>query len=744
MHDFGPVATGIYVPTRSTPKIYFRFSWHPSRVLDFSGDGYVFYPGGVYAAIMTEKRDPRNEIPPSPELSAIFGAGGAVSRAIKGFEPRGEQACLAAAVAHAIAGRRHLMAEAGTGVGKSLGYLVPAALWAARNGKKIVVATHTKALQSQLVKKDLPMVRALLAEQGLPLTYFLLMGSGNYLCLSRLGRAVSQAAELFDEDGSREALTRLREWAPGAESGCRPELPFSVPQRAWEEVCRDGDLCLGGKCAFKGLCFYRKDIARAARADIVVVNQHLYFAGMPLPVFDAVIFDEAHNLEAVAAGFMGLELTDRRVKRFLDDVFNPKSNRGLAHRLARPPANWVEDVKEAVWKVNHASKDFFGEITGKLALSGPAAEERTRTRRVREAGIVKNNLHAPLLELSVLLSQAIPHSQSDLEEAEIKACLKRCLALAGDITGFLSCKEAACAYWVEVKNFKKKHEISLNMAPVDVSDALRKTLFGGDYPVLLTSATLAVDNSFKPARDRLGLDGGLELLLDSPFDYARQAALLVPENIPDPKDAAAYEKAVIEACVRVCSAVEGGVFLLFTSWGALTRAAAALKGRVGGRPLFQQGEELPDRLIAAFRRAGNGVLLATDTFWQGVDVPGQALACVVITRLPFTSPDTPLEETREEWMKARGLDFFADYTLPRAVVKFRQGFGRLIRARKDFGAVVILDPRVRTRRYGGTFLRSIPGCARLAGFKELKAFFSGRRGSGDIKMIRTVPCMPER
>lgn len=666
--------------------------------------------------------------PDAPEFTAVFGAGGAVSRAIKGFEPRGQQARMAAAVARAIAAREHLVVEAGTGVGKSLAYLIPAALWAARGRKKIVVATHTKALQAQLVKKDLPVVKAVLKEQGLPLTYFLLMGSSNYLCLSRLARAGKQA-ELFDEDGARAALEELRAWAPGAESGCRQELPFFVPQRAWEEVCRDTDLCLHKKCPLKGACFYRKDVAAAGRADIVVVNQHLYFAGMPLPVFDAVIFDEAHNLEQVAADFMGFALTDRKVKRFLDDVFAPKSNRGLAHRLTRPPAHWVEDVKEAVWKVNHASKDFFREITEKLSLSGLPADQ-ARTRRVREAAIVGNTLHAPLLELSVLLSQAIPHSQSDMEEAEIKACLKRCLELSGRLTEFLGCKEEACAYWVEVKSSKKKHEVSLFMAPVDVSEALRKTLFGGNYPVILTSATLAVDGSFKMIKSRIGMDSGLELLLDSPFDYTSQAALLVPEGIPDPAEGQAYEEAVIAACVKVCGAVEGGVFLLFTSWGALTRAALALAGRLGGRPVFRQGEQLPAKLIADFKHAGNGVLLATDTFWQGVDVTGQALACVVIARLPFTSPDTPLEETREEWMTAKGLNFFTDYTLPKAVVKFRQGFGRLIRTKKDFGAVVILDPRVQTKRYGGKFLRSVPKCARAGDFEGLKEFFKERCAAG--------------
>lgn len=659
------------------------------------------------------------------ELTAIFGAGGAVSRAIKGFEPRAQQARMGAAVAHAVGEGEHLVVEAGTGVGKSLGYLIPAALWAARNQKKVIVATHTKALQAQLVKKDLPVVKAVLDELGLPLSYFLLMGSANYLCLSRLDRAGRQAPELFDEDGMRAALVQLQEWIQAAESGNRAELPFAVPHHLWAEVCRDSDLCLGKKCPHKAACFHRKDVARAAKADIVVVNQHLFFAGMPLPAFNAVIFDEAHNLEEVAAAFLGFELTDRKVKRFLDDVYSPKSNKGLAHRLSRPPAHWVDEVKGAVAEIKHASKDFFHALTEKLALNEQVAKDRAKTRRVREPGLVLNVMHAPLLELSVLLSQAIPHAQSDMEEAEIKACLKRCLELAAQLNAFLECKEEACAYWVEVNDKKRKPEISLNMSPVDVSEDLRKDLFGRNYPVVLTSATLAVDGSFKMLKSRVGLDLSGELLLDSPFDYTKQAGILVPQEMPDPAaEAAAYEAAVIDACVKVCGAVEGGIFLLFTSWLSLERAARALAGRVSDRPLFKQGEALPTKLIADFKHAGNGVLLATDTFWQGVDVPGQALSCVVICRLPFTSPDTPLEETRQEWMTAKGQNFFVDYTLPKAVVKFRQGVGRLIRTKKDFGAIVILDPRVQTARYGGKFSRSIPRCARLGDFKTLKSFFT--------------------
>jgi ATP-dependent DNA helicase DinG len=659
----------------------------------------------------------------NPELQALFGPGGGVSLAIKGFESRPEQARMAAGVAQALEQNSHLIVEAGTGVGKSLGYLLPAALWAARGGKKVIVATATKPLQAQLIKKDLPVVGEVLAGLGLKLSYFLLMGSANYLCLSRLGRAGRHGPALFDEDGHEEALAKLQSWARTSESGCRAELPFAVPQKVWEEVCRDGDICLGRKCPFKTACFHRRDVALAAKADIVVVNQHLYFAGMPIPVYDALIFDEAHNAEETAAEFMGFRLTDRAIKRFLDDVYSPRSRRGLAHRLSSPPAAWLEEVRAAVTEAGRAGRDFLLEVLHAVKLDG-LPPEQTAARRVQKAGLAENLLALPLMELSVLLSQAIEHAQSDMEEAEAKAMLKRCLALAETVQRFLKCDEAGCAYWVEYNTRKRRHEIALNMAPVDVSEELRKTVFGSNYPVVLTSATLAADNSFKLARSRLGLAGGLELLLDSPFNYGRQAGLLLPPGVPDPAaDPAGFEKAVIDGCAAAARAVPGGTFLLFTSWAALERAYALLAPRLPGRRLFKQGDALPARLIADFKAAGDGVLLGTDTFWQGVDVPGSALSCVVLARLPFAMPDTPLEETRKEYMAARGQNYFREYTLPKAVVKFRQGFGRLIRSKTDRGAVVVLDPRVLTKQYGGQFLRSIPACARLRGYAELAAFF---------------------
>ncbi|MBU2575246.1 MAG: ATP-dependent DNA helicase [Elusimicrobia bacterium] len=678
---------------------------------------------------------------PSP-AAFFFAPDGPLSGALKNFEPRKQQEAMAGAVYSAVGEKKHLIVEAGTGVGKSLAYLLPAALWAVRNKKKAVVATYTKALQEQLTKKDLPVVKAMLQNAGLELKYFLLMGSSNYLCLARLCRCAERGAGLFDDEEARKTAEDLLEWSKTCVSGCRTEVPFRVCARVWEEACRDPDICLGRRCSFKEDCLYRKDVAKAKQADLIVVNQHLYFAGIPIPAFDAVIFDEAHNLEDVASNFFGFSLTDRQIKRLLDDVFNARSGKGLAKRLRRPPAKWLDEVKDAVRDAHFASKLFFQDIAEKTGLvrrslsegglNGAGGGFQAKARRVREPGIVENPLSGPLTELGGLLSGAVGHSQTDLEELEIKAHHNRCQQITGQLNSFLKCESKEHAYWVEVKSARRNPVISLNKAPVEVADSLRKELFEAHCPVILTSATLAAGGSFKMLRSRLGVDNASELLLDSPFEYEKQAVIYMPADIPDPKDAAEYERAVIGSCPEIAAAVEGGIFILYTNWQLLEKSFRNLAGAITGRPLFRQGEKPPQQLLADFKKAGNGILLATDTFWQGIDVPGSALSCVVITRLPFLSPDTPLEEARQEWMAAKGIDVFSEYSLPKAIVKFRQGFGRLIRSGSDFGAVIVLDPRIKTRRYGAMFLRSVPKCRRLESLKEIKEFFSSRKPGAQL------------
>ncbi len=633
---------------------------------------------------------------------------------------------MALAVEQSLSEQKHLIIEAGTGVGKSLAYLLPCALWALRNKKKLVIATYTKALQEQLVNKDLPIVDSAVREMGYSLRYALLMGSENYLCLSRFRRCLKKGPELFDSGYHQDALDRIAEWSEKTDTGLKTELHFSVLAHVWEKVSRDPDLCTGKRCLLREKCLYMKNVECAARADLVVVNQHLFFAGIPIPAFEAVVFDEAHNMEDVATHFLGFSLTNLNVRRLLDDIFNPDTGRGLARRISNKDKAWLDCIEEKIPAARRAAKTLFENVRDRLGLEIAGKMRHSGARRVRQPDIVRDTFSGSVEELGSLLSQALAWSQTVEEEVEIRAHMNRCLNTIEQLKTFLKCDKKDCAYWAEIGRSRRNLMISMNMRPLNVSKMLEKRLFERYRPVILTSATLAVDGSFSMLKSRLGINGAREVLLDSPFDYKSHAVIHESPGIPDPKlENLAYERAVIKQCPEIFEAVTGGIFVLFTSWHLLEKCSGALTAYALNRPVFVQGNRPPQKLINAFQKAGNGILLATDTFWQGIDVPGSALSCVIITRLPFRSPDSPLEEARHEWMTSLGMDVFNEYTLPKAVIKFRQGFGRLIRKKTDSGAVVILDPRIRTRPYGGMFLRSVPKCRLARSLDELKEFFCG-------------------
>lgn len=650
------------------------------------------------------------------DLASLFDAAGPISARLAGYEPRPGQLEMARAVLEALEGGRHLAVEAGTGVGKSLGYLVPAAAWAAREGKKVVVATATRALQEQLVLKDLPAAAAALESAGLRFRHALLMGSENYLCLDRLARAMREPGldESADWDG-------LWGWAQSAPSGLRTRLPDPLSEREFERVRREADLCPGRAGPFWDRCLYRKDVARAREAHVLVVNQHLLFAGMPVAEHDALIVDEAHNLEETASRHLGFELSDRSLARLLDRI---QGARGLLSRL---PPDARAGVERAARGVRSAARAFFAAVVERLDLR-PGPEE-TAARRLRESLEAPGELPAALAGLAASLRSSAASLEAELEAT---AYAERCLSAAEGVRAFAAAEGSAWAYWAEARRGGRRPSVSVRRAPVEAAAALRQSLFGTGRPVVCASATLAVGGSFGHFKERVGLDAPLELKVGSPFDYRRQAALYLADAMPDPKsEPEAFERAVIERCGAIAPLVRGGVFLLFTSRQLLHRAHAELAPGLGrlGRPVFRQGERPPYELLERFRRAGDGVLFGTDTFWQGVDVIGPALSCVVISRLPFLAPDSPLEEARHESLAARGEDAFGAYTLPKAVLKLRQGFGRLIRSKADRGVVAVLDPRIRTRPYGKVFRKSLPDAPVLETLEELAQFLSSPKPS---------------
>lgn len=634
------------------------------------------------------------------ELDKVFGEGGALARVLPGWEPREPQERMAEAVAQALEREERLVVEAGTGVGKSLAYLLPAALWAVRHNTRVLVSTHTRALQEQLMNGDLPVVARVLQELGLPLKFAMLMGADNYLCVQRLTRLRLQPTNVSGE--GRRTLDELEEWTKDAKTGHRSAMPFHVPQNLWDRLARDTDVCLGPSGPYWERCLWRRDRERAEKAHIVVVNHALLLSGARLPPYDAVILDEAHNLEEAAVSRFGCEVSTGRVVTLCDEV--RMTGKLAADAKVSAAADAAEEAGAKVLRelaVAHGLKSPEDEASGRLLEKTPdAAPPAVRA-------------------LEGLLTAAVVEHEGRAWEPDLRSLQARATMLARDFAEILK-PSPDTARWVSWPRTGPE----LRAAPLDVGKRLAEGLFARGVPTVLTSATLAAGDGLAGFKARVGLPDARELALDSPYDYRTQAALWTVPGLPDPKDEAAHAEAVAHMCEQVVKAVPGGVFLLFSSWRLLKRVHAILRETVGGsRRLLAQGPTGHEALLEEFADTGDAVLLGVDTFWQGVDVPGPALSCVVLTKLPFANVSSPLEEARRRWFEDNGKDYFRDWSLPKAVMKFRQGFGRLIRTGSDRGAVVVLDPRLLKRGYGHFFLEALPSCRRLESLTELERFF---------------------
>lgn len=663
---------------------------------------------------------------PVPGLEALFAPEGPVARREPAYEFREEQVVLAREVEAAIAEGSTLVAEAGTGVGKSLAYLVPAAVWAITNEKRVLVSTYTKALQEQLVRKDLPAVAAALSEAGLPLRFAHLMGAENYLCLQRLEAAKRRADEGPREPGLRRALGELSRWAASAHTAARSAIPFPVPAGVWGNVCRDTDICLGDRGPFRDRCLYKQERQRALSSHILVVNHSLFLSGAWLPPFHAAVFDEAHSLEAAAKELLMRQVSTARWDRLVNDIYNPETRRGFARRILTADRALEAEAVGVLAQAKAEGRAFFERIAADHELS--ERESAPQARRLREGYRVENALEPALKSFSELFKDWGRRVETDEEDAELGALVRRCAEFGADLNAFLRGEEGGHAHWIE----REKAWIGLQLAPLDLSGALGqrwKELGERTVGLVFTSATLATGSSLEHFRSSHGIAKANELKLGSPFDYQRNACLFLDPSLPSPQaQPAAYRQAVSRRLLEIAPVVKGGIFVLFTSFQTMAEVLKAARGGLAPRPVFVQGEAPPAELLAAFRAAGNGILFGVDTFWQGVDVAGDSLSCVVITRLPFGNFTSPIEQARREWFIDQGRDYFGEHSLPRAVLKFRQGFGRLIRSKTDRGAVVVLDSRITTGLYRQAFLDALPPCRHAASVDELAGFFGGPPG----------------
>ncbi len=647
------------------------------------------------------------------DVDAILGLDGLIARRMQDYESRPQQLQMAEAVADAIAAREHLVVEAGTGVGKSFAYLAPAILAAAADpgaeGRRtrVVISTHTISLQEQLITRDIPFLNAVLPVE---FSAVLVKGRANYISLRRLAGTLARQRSMFHHTDELEQLETLVHWSTQTTDGSRTDLDFRPRGTVWDEVVSDRNNCLRRGCPTHDECFYYKARRRAWNADLLVVNHALFFSdlavrrngGRLLPDYDVAILDEAHTIETVAADHLGLVATSGQLEFVLNRLYNDRNNRGLlVHHQQR-------SLQQLTQETRHAATEFFA------ALRDWQQQRQEPNGRVRVPPPLLNQVSAPLRQLAQGVLDVAATLDREEERLELTAAAERATGLATAVETWLIHGIDDAVYWMESQHGPRRVATRLVSSPIDVAPILRESLFQAVPSVILTSATLAVGaDNFDFCTGRLGLTGARQLRVGSPFDYASQCRLILPATMPDPSKGDAFANACTEAIRRHVAASPGGTLVLFTSYSMLDHCSQALSSWMDqqGLPLFCQGEDLSRTLmLERFRKEPRAVIFGTESFWQGIDVPGDALQTVIIAKLPFSVPDHPLLEARLERIRQRGGNPFIDYQLPEAVIKFKQGFGRLIRRTTDSGRVVILDPRIGSKPYGRVFLESLPRC----------------------------------
>jgi ATP-dependent DNA helicase DinG len=637
------------------------------------------------------------------DASSILGSEGPFNRLLDDFRVRESQQHMAAEIEQAIADKATLIAESGTGTGKTLAYLVPAL----HAGKKVMISTGTRNLQDQLFKHDLPLVRQALE---IPATISLLKGRSNYLCRHRLYQAEHEPSEY--RYYPREDLVQVSKWAVTTLHGDIAEVA-GVPEQSavWSDVTSTVDNCLGSKCEYFDDCFVNSARKDATEADVLVVNHHLFMAdvalkqegfGQLLPNVDVVIFDEAHQVPDTASLYFGTSVSQRQVLDLCRDL-------KLAELAEKSGVTGLDRQADALEKQARECR---------LLMGDAGRGNWSQLQGVNGFAEAIDELKAIISETADMVELAAPAGD------QLENCFERLQTIRDRLTGFEADPGNEFIRWYETSNTGFR----LHSTPLSIAEKFRQLICDADRALVFTSATLAVSGNFSHFLGQLGLEGARTGLWPGPFDYNRQALFYLPENLPEPSDPS-HTRSVVNVAEQIIRFSQGGVFLLFTSFRALNEAASLLKERID-YPLLIQGEGPRHELLQRFRQAGNAVLLGTGSFWEGVDVKGDALAAVIIDKLPFAAPDDPVLQARGQAARNKGLNPFMTLQLPEAVVALRQGAGRLIRSVDDRGVFVLCDIRLVTKSYGKIFTRSLPPMKRTRNIDEVSAFL-GMTGESD-------------
>lgn len=655
----------------------------------------------------------------SLSLEEFFGPEGPLAAALPDYEMRNEQVQVAQAIEAAFSSGKPCLAEAGTGVGKTLAYLVPA-VRAALDGKRTVISTHTINLQNQLMEKDIPLVLSLFPEAEEKVLYELMKGRGNFLCRVALENARNDLFMMAEP-----LFRRVQKWA--YQEGCSgdvADLPFTFPN--WSELTSTPETCRAQECNYYNSCHYYRMRWAAAESNLIVVNHALFFSDLALrisdpnsgilPDYDQVIFDEAHHLEDVATKTFGIEFGSRRLVNLMDRI---KNLRGLD--LDRDRLKTIEEMNGSLFLpfLQAGKSEFYFDDAIKAEARGEAEEWTSKTCNA----------------ISTLQNDLLKSAREDENLRDrLEGMARLCGRAREELNRLFFENDENAIRWGEMtfagRTGKQEPRVTLHLTPISIAKVLKTALWdrmqARKGSVTLVSATLANSGGFSYQRARLGIpEEAVECLVGSPFDYKQQALLYVPGHLPAPAPVPAYTDRVVAEIERVLRLTEGRAFLLFTSRAMLNTVYERLDGKLPF-PLFKQGEMPPARLVEAFRESENGCLFGAQTFWEGVDVQGEALSCVIIDRLPFAVPDSPITRARTQAIVDAGGDWFREYAIPQAQIRLKQGFGRLIRTHTDRGIVCILDSRLITKDYGAEFVKYLPPAARASKWNRVERFLTNR------------------